>query len=352
MKPCIRYLADRSRWRQGSVSLAALVALVVLFFVAIALIDVSTGVLISGRNTSRRRALRALADAGAEYGYWRYMYQSASLPYTESGHGLGPGSFSVTLSDDSAAVAGTFKVVSTARIGPDSYAITRVFSSSSGALLINNPNGFSNLNGFSINGNAQQAGTALRLTDGGGNEASSVWYNTKVNVTSFTASFTFRLTNANADGFTFCLHNDPSGTSALGYTGGGLGYGPDFAWRTGVASIANSVAVKFDLYDNEGEGTNSTGIYTNGMPPTTPSTDLTGTGIDLHGGNTMKATFTYSGSILTVRITDTVTHASATQTYTIDIPNTVGGATAYVGFTGGTGALTAVQDILSWTYTH
>jgi hypothetical protein len=50
-------------------------------------------------------------------------------------------------------------------------------------------------------------------------------------------------------------------------------------------------------------------------------------------------------------ITDTVTNASATQTYTINIPATVGGSTACVGFTGGSGGLTAIQQILNWTYT-
>ena len=34
----------------------------------------------------------------------------------------------------------------------------------------------------------------------------------------------------------------------------------------------------------------------------------------------------------------------------MNIPGTVGAATAYVGFTGGTGGLTATQDILSWAY--
>src|SRR5262249_23259952 len=34
----------------------------------------------------------------------------------------------------------------------------------------------------------------------------------------------------------------------------------------------------------------------------------------------------------------------------INIPSTVGGTTAYVGFTGGTDGLTATQDILTWTF--
>jgi hypothetical protein len=51
-------------------------------------------------------------------------------------------------------------------------------------------------------------------------------------------------------------------------------------------------------------------------------------------------------------ITDT---ANPTQTFTtswpIDIAGTVGGATAYAGFTGATGGAVSTQQILTWTYT-
>lgn len=43
-----------------------------------------------------------------------------------------------------------------------------------------------------------------------------------------------------ADGITFLLHNDPAGFAATGYFGEGMGYG----------SIAPSVAVEFDTYQN------------------------------------------------------------------------------------------------------
>jgi hypothetical protein len=42
--------------------------------------------------------------------------------------------------------------------------------------------------------------------------------------------------------------------------------------------------------------------------------------------------------------------ASATQTYSVNIPSIVGGTTAYVGFTAGTGGLSATQEILDWNY--
>ncbi len=78
---------------------------------------------------------------------------------------------------------------------------------------------------------------------------------------------------------------------------------------------------------------------------------MTNSGINLHSGDTMHAHITYDGTTLTLIITDTVTNATFTTSTTINIPTTVGANTAYVGFTGGTGGLTAIQNILNWTYT-
>ena len=80
-------------------------------------------------------------------------------------------------------------------------------------------------------------------------------------------------------------------------------------------------------------------MYIDGASPTIPAIDLSSTGINLHSGDIFNAQLTYNGSTLTVVITDTVTNASATQTYTVNIPAIVGGNTAYVGFTGSTGGL-------------
>ena len=82
------------------------------------------------------------------------------------------------------------------------------------------------------------------------------------------------------------------------------------------------MAVKFDLYNNSGEGADSTGLYINGAIPTVPAIDLSSTGINLHSGDIFNAQLSYDGITLTVVITDTVTNATATQTYTVDIPAT------------------------------
>src|SRR5262249_48042602 len=151
-----------------------------------------------------------------------------------------------------------------------------------------------------------------------------------------------------ADGLTFTLQG--VGATALGASGGGLGYGTD--GTNPGNTIAKSVAVKFDLYSNQGEGTNSTGLYLNGASPTgAGSVNLSGTGIALHAGHAFNVTMSYDGVALAVTIKDKVSNATATQRYTVDIVTAVGGSQAFVGFTGGTGGLTATEDILAWDYT-
>jgi hypothetical protein len=131
------------------------------------------------------------------------------------------------------------------------------------------------------------------------------------------------------------------GPTAVGSSGGGLG----------SSGIGKSVEVKFDLYSNSGEGPDSTGLYLKGASPTsTNSINLSNTGINLHSGHVFNVGMTYDGTTLQVTITDTVTAAKATQSYTVNIPANIGANTAYVGFTGATGGRTSTQKILNWTY--
>jgi hypothetical protein len=208
------------------------------------------------------------------------------------------------------------------------------------------PSGFDTL-GMVLNGGASIGGGALQLTDGGKYEARSAYFSAPLNIQQFTTDFYFQQLNAIADGITFVIQNQ--GLNALGTDGGGIGYGASPISGTG-ASIGKSVAVKFDLYNVVGQGTDSTGIYTNGAAPGVPAINLTPTGIILRSGHLMHAHFIYDGTNLTLTLTDTTTNAVATEVFPINIPAVVGGNTAYVGFTGGTGNSTATQNILSWTY--
>ena len=155
----------------------------------------------------------------------------------------------------------------------------------------------------------------------------------------FTNDFTFQLTSPTADGITFTIQNNAP--NALGTSGGNLGY----------ATIPKSVAVKFDLSNNSGEGPDSTGEYTGGAVPTTPFTDMTSSGVNLHSGDVMSVHMTYNGTTLTMTITDNTIGKTFTTSWAVNIPTVVGASTAYVGFTGGTGALTATQQITTWSYT-
>ncbi len=181
--------------------------------------------------------------------------------------------------------------------------------------------------------------TRLQLTNGGLDEAGSVFWNQPINIQSFTTTFEFQLSLAQANGFTFTVQN--KAPTALGGGYSGLGY----------SGIAKSVAIKFDFYNSAGEGNDSTGVYTDGALPTVPAVDLTPSGIELNSGDSIIATITYDGTTLTLNLLDLVTNKTFTMSKAINIPQVVGGNTAYVGFTGGTGGLSSSQKLLTWTYT-
>ncbi|MBV8675454.1 MAG: chitobiase/beta-hexosaminidase C-terminal domain-containing protein [Acidobacteriaceae bacterium] len=201
------------------------------------------------------------------------------------------------------------------------------------------PTGFASSKGLVIlNGSSRLDDSRLQLTDGGTYQIGTAWFATPVNVQSFTTNFTFQLSNPAADGITFTIQG--KGTSAMGGDGSNLGY----------AGIPTSVAVKFDLYNDAHEGQNSTGLYVNGARPTIPAIDLSPSGINLHSDDVMSVQLTYDGATLAMTMTDIVTLATFSTSFPINIPATVGGNTAYVGFTGSTFVLTSSQKILTWSY--
>lgn len=260
----------------------------------------------------------------------------AAIYYTTDGSTPSPSSTRYTAPVTISATT-TLQAIAVASGYANSAVAKGVYTISSGSTVINYGSGFTT-SGLTFNGSAKLNGTRLRLTDGGGSEAGSAFYNTAVNVQSFSSDFTFQLTNPNADGITFVLQN--SGTTALGQSGGFLGYN----------GIPTSIAVKFDLYDNSGEGVNSTGLYTNGASPTVPAITLGG-GVNLHSGDPFNVHFSYNGTTLSMTITDAnVPSQTFTTSWTVNIPATIGSNTAFAGFTGGTGGATAIQEILTWVY--
>jgi hypothetical protein len=213
--------------------------------------------------------------------------------------------------------------------------------------------GFAADSNLQLNGDAILSGTRLRLTSGLVWQAGSVFFVTPVNVQSFTTTFEFQLSPVGAlrmaDGITFTVQD--AGPYALGSRGGGIGFGAEPIEGTYKSRIDRSVAVKFDTFDDVGEGDDSIGVFTDGSSPTVPA-DLLPV-VDLHSGHVFAAQITYDGVNLSITITDRSVPAPSptfTTSYRIDVPATIGSTTGYVGFTGATGGCTSVQEILTWTF--
>jgi len=95
-------------------------------------------------------------------------------------------------------------------------------------------------------------------------------------------------------------------------------------------------------------------LYTDGAIPffTRGSINLAPSGINLASGDVMAVQLVYNGTTLTMTLTDTVTNNVFTHPFTVNIPSTVDGSTAYVGFTGASGGAGADQEILTWSYSN
>jgi hypothetical protein len=226
--------------------------------------------------------------------------------------------------------------------------------------VINFPGGFSTGNLVTA-GFAYLSGSTIRVSDTTGGTSGAAWFPVPVNVAQFSTAFNLQW-GSNGQGMCFVIQNDPpyatasrainwsGGPTVVGAAGNALGYaGLDS--ENGVSGkggtsygLRNSVAIAFDQFFVP----NSVGIYTNGA---NPQGSQVATGLTFSSGHPFKVSLSYSGSTLSFTMTDTVTGATFTHNFTIDIPTTVGGNTAYVGFTGGTGGAASVQAVQSWTYT-
>ena len=229
----------------------------------------------------------------------------------------------------------------------------------SGSLTLNNgavrvtANGISGFGGagtgWAVTSNVNTTSTpitnnVLTLTDNGGTEARTAFFNNPQPVTSgsqgFTASFVYTPSGSKAaDGVAFILQNDSRGASALGAAGGSYGYG-------GTGTITPSAAIELNIFTSQTVGT-ALGI--NGsIGPNTAVTPVA-----LGGGDPINVTVAYnpSGSTLTETLQDLTTAQSFSKTYTgVNLATTLGSNMAYVGFGGGTGGSTATQQISNFSY--
>lgn len=215
--------------------------------------------------------------------------------------------------------------------------------------VVDHSAGFGSHDDITNNGNGVYVGNNARLTeDPGHGMAGSFFLNDRLPIKSFSSTFTFQINPAGADGMTFTMQgNQPT---AVGLRGNGLGY----------EAIQNSVAIKFDIYDH-GAGPNATGLFTDGRRPSVRApglpldvpdvaVSLDGSGVSLRGLHVLRFDMVYDGAVLAATITDTSTMANASQYYVVDLPRFLGGNFAYLGWTGGTGGISATQDVLTWSF--
>jgi hypothetical protein len=214
---------------------------------------------------------------------------------------------------------------------------------------------FSDTSGLTLNGDAAQSFSALRLAPALENQAGSAFTSSSIDLGpggTFSTQFSFKITASSAgggapggaDGLTFTLQNDPAADEALGGTGGRLGY----------SGILNSLTVEFDTWFNLFLGdpnSNHVGTATNGVVGNGDAVQL-GVPPWLDQGTVFYAWIDYDGDsdVLEVRL-DTTNVRPALPTLVqggIDLEGLLGGTSAYAGFTSATGSAYSDHDILSW----
>ncbi|MCR9295598.1 MAG: PQQ-dependent sugar dehydrogenase [bacterium] len=205
---------------------------------------------------------------------------------------------------------------------------------------------FGDTSNLILNGNASVVANELRLTANEASLAGSSFFSQPLTVgvnTSFQTEFQFRIGGGvnGADGMVFMLQNSTAGASALGGSGGNLGY----------AGIGQSLAVEFDTYQNPWDANNNhISVLANGnlaAPLQTRSAPF-----DLNSGDVAYAWVDYNASsdLLAVYISDTdAKPAQPLLTASADLAALTQGQ-AFVGFSAGTGGLTNSHEILSWKF--
>jgi hypothetical protein len=205
------------------------------------------------------------------------------------------------------------------------------------------PTLFTNGVGWSTRGNPTPASAVidnnvLTLTSGVGSSARAAFFATPMNIGAFQASFIYQdINGGGADGFTFCLQNDPRGASALGAAGGSLG----------VSGITPSLELTFNIYSGApgGVGISFGTNGGNGNPYNSTAP------VNIASGDPIAVSVLYLNGVAHVTLTDTNTSDTFSASLPIgNLPAILGAPTAYVGFTGGDGSLASQQTITDFAF--
>lgn len=223
---------------------------------------------------------------------------------------------------------------------------------------------FADVSTLTLNGDAAQLGTVLRVTNNVSQQTGAVWYSTPVSVAEgFDTEFTFKMT-ASPEGMAFVIQGSPFGANAIGGSMWGLGYG---FGNSGVG-ISNGIAIEVDatqqgfLSDSSG---NEVSIHTLG---TLGNSENEGASIaratapgDLSNNSTHVMRVVYIPGVLEVFL-DGNPVALLSVPYTFETGGTflsggstggigLTGSTAWVGFTASTGSGgNQHTEIRSWNW--
>ncbi len=206
---------------------------------------------------------------------------------------------------------------------------------------------FSDVSAFTLNGEAVQSGSVLRLVPNINNLAGSAFLTTPVTLfddSSFEMFMQFRMHSGNsADGMAFVMQD--VGPSFLGISGGGIGY-----FDGGGASFM----VELDIWNN-GSGGNMDDNNDNHVAVFTSETKLAEylPSYNLDDGNSHGLWLDYDGDndLLRVFVSNDPGVKPATPAMTVDVDlSAVLGSQAYVGFTAATGGLNEHHDVEAWSF--
>ncbi|MDA1263980.1 MAG: L-type lectin-domain containing protein [Planctomycetota bacterium] len=230
---------------------------------------------------------------------------------------------------------------------------------------------FSSVAGLALNGDAVQAGTALRVSGASISEKGSAYYDQAVSVAAgFETTFTFSITAPTAgggDGFALLIQNDPvAGLTALADHASAIGYSGFLATPTNA--IDNAIAVEFDTYAAGSWGdpsANHISVHTGGTGDCNAHEDFSlgsvTPAIDMSDGAVHTVKVAYDGANLVVYLDDLVTPALSVPwdfatggTYAgggaVGGLVLQGGTSAYVGFTASAGGAWENHDVHSWSF--
>lgn len=211
---------------------------------------------------------------------------------------------------------------------------------------------FTDTTGLQLNSAEVTAGNTILLAANQQNRSGSFFTTTQWDVTDFSAFFQFRIsspggqsdgTSAGADGLALVMQR--VGATALGGNGEALGYGQ----RGGSAAIGTSVVVEFDTFANSWDpNTNHIGLNLNGSLTSLVTTNVADA---FDSGLIWSVWVDYNGTALEVRASNNgVRPVSATLSQALDIASTIGGSTAFIGFTGSTGSAYGTHEIVAFAF--